>query len=115
MLVLTLLLILPLFEANFYTEAYSSWQFAVDALDTLQNSSGYGQAVEAFINYQEDRRRPLIKLERDLDSDATWSWEDGDTDSEDLRQVEKSVGISGDFLSIVDLREDTRLEAGLNI
>jgi hypothetical protein len=33
MLVLIMLLILPLFEANFYIERYKSWEFGVEALD----------------------------------------------------------------------------------
>jgi hypothetical protein len=33
MLVLTMLLILPLFEANFYIEKKKSWEFGVEALD----------------------------------------------------------------------------------
>jgi hypothetical protein len=114
MLVLTMLLILPLFEESFYNDKYKSWDYGPAALDKFQGRSGYDQAVEEFIDYHEDRRRPLIKLSRDLGDDETWTWE-GDTDPDDLRTPEKHYGTSGDFVAIIDLREDTKLESGLNI
>jgi hypothetical protein len=114
LLVLTMLLILPLFEANFYIDSFKSWDYGPKMLDAWGDTPGYQQAVDEFIDYHEDRRRPIIKLSRDLGNDETWTWE-GDTDDDDLRTPEKHYGTSGDFVAIIDLRPDTRLESGLNI
>ena len=115
LLVLGMLLILPLFDYDFYVDPYRSWDFAADSLDAMENQPGYDQVVDAIIDYHTDsnRRRPAIKISRDLGNDETWTWEDEDPD--DLRQTEMYFGTSGDFVVIADLREDTRLEAGLNI
>lgn len=60
LLVLMMLLILPLFEAEFYIETYKSWDFSADALDRFENDKGYSQAFECVKDYHEDMRRPVI-------------------------------------------------------
>jgi len=47
------------------------------------------------------------------DNGDTIKWEDMDPD--DLRTTEKHYAIEDDFVAVFDLREDTRLEGGLNI
>lgn len=114
LLVLVMLLILPLFEADFYIDPYKSWDLSADALDSFEDDPGYEDVIDVIKDYHdEDVRRPVIKISRDLGDDETWSWED--TEPDDLRTTEKYYGTSGDFVVIADLREDTRLEAGLNI
>ena len=108
-----MLLILPLFDYDFYVEPYRSWDYAADALDRFEDKTGYDDVIETIKDYHEDRRRPVISIIRDIGNDETWKWEDEDPD--DLRQTEKYFGTSGDFVVVADLREDTRLEAGLNI
>jgi hypothetical protein len=77
-LVLLLLLILPLFEAEFYVEPLHSWDFGLSALAKYLGTSSYHIAREAYIDYHEDRRRPLIYMSIEISDDVTYTWEEID-------------------------------------
>jgi hypothetical protein len=112
-LVLVMLLILPLFEHEFYTDPPRSWDFGISAVSDYWKETGFENARDTYIDYHEDNRRSIIYMSYELDDGRTWSWED--VDPADLRRLEKHYSNSDDFVSVFDLRPDTKLEAGLNI
>jgi nitrate/nitrite-specific signal transduction histidine kinase len=82
-------------------------------LSDLQGSPGFQAAVDELIEYHSGGRRPIIYLEYDSEDGSEMTYED--TDPDELRRIEKYVATEDNLMAIFDLREDTKLEAGLNI
>jgi hypothetical protein len=108
-----MLLVLPLFEAEFFIEPYHSWDYGMTAIVAYYGTSVGDRARDCYINYHEDRRHGIIYFSIDLDEDLTWTWEE--EDPAELRSSEKHYSVKDDIVAVFDLRADTKLAAALNI
>lgn len=114
-LVLVLLLILPLFDTDFYLDPYRSWDFGLEEMKNFYNKSGFDVVRQEFIVYHEDSTYPLIYLAYDDKNSNEFKWE-ADTHHEDLRFNEKYYAETDyNLVAVFDIRAETQLSALLNI
>ena len=114
-LVLALLLILPLFDTDFYVEDPHSWDFGLNELMDLRGNQGFDLVRQKYIAYHEDDDFPIVYLSYEDTKGETYEWET-DTKSDDLRFAEKYYASSDyDAVAVFDIRYENRVTSGLNI
>jgi class 3 adenylate cyclase len=114
-LVLILLLILPLFDTDFYITDPYSWDFGLDELMELRGNAGFDVVRQQYIAYHEDDAYPLIYISYEDMKSETYEW-DTDTKTEDLRFAEKYYASSDyEAVAVFDIRYENRVTSGLNI
>eukprot|EP00359_Climacostomum_virens_P001583 CAMPEP_0204898930 /NCGR_PEP_ID=MMETSP1397-20131031/1560_1 /ASSEMBLY_ACC=CAM_ASM_000891 /TAXON_ID=49980 /ORGANISM="Climacostomum Climacostomum virens, Strain Stock W-24" /LENGTH=799 /DNA_ID=CAMNT_0052066823 /DNA_START=1252 /DNA_END=3651 /DNA_ORIENTATION=- len=113
LLVLCLLLILPLFENDFYITYQTSFDFGTKMLAEFRGNAGFPEVYNEMQDYHDnDEVRPIFYISYEYYGRA-FTWEDDDP--EDYRNNEKQLADHDDVISFFDLRAETRLSAGLNI
>lgn len=114
-LVLLLLLILPLFDTEFYLTDPYSWDFGTNEMMEFRNKAGFDVVRQEYIAYHEDDDYPLIYFSYEDIDGKTYEWET-DTKSEDLRFAEKYFASSDhESVAVFDIRYENRVSSGLNI
>jgi len=112
-LVLGLLVLLPLFDVNFFSSSYTSWEYGVMDLDRALQGSDFVATQKQFIAFHQNDRRPLLYLSVELDG-RKLIWE-SDVSLSDLRIGEKFNANSGRISAIFDMRADTVFAAQLSL
>lgn len=113
LLVLCLLLVLPLFEIDFYVTAQTSFDFGTKMLAEFRGEEGFSDIYDEFKDYHDDNEiRPIFYISYKYFG-RVFTWDDDEP--EDYRSNEKQVSDNDDVLAFFDLRAETRLSAGLNI
>lgn len=65
--VLLMLIMLPLFETDFYITNETSWDFGLDELMSFYGEEGFELIRQEYISYHEDKTRPIIYLSYERD------------------------------------------------
>lgn len=112
-IVLTLLFILPLFDMDFYYSAQNSWEFGLNELYEFYNQAGFDTVKDKYISYHKNDIRPIVYLKY-IVHDVEYEWETSPGFSE-LRYNEIFYAATNGFVSVFDIRYDTKLTSLLNI
>ena len=115
MLVLAMMFSVPAFTITTYKEENNSFTFGLELIREFGNdvtSAGFNTTFDSYISEHLDIRTPLILVNA---KDRTW--EKDNITPNDLRSSEKDIVAieNGDYVSVFDLRNNTRLTAGLGI
>jgi class 3 adenylate cyclase len=112
-IVLALLFVLPLFEHEFYFTDQTSWELGLEQLKKFLNLPGFEEVKDQYLDYHKNDIRPIVYLSFKNDS-GKHVWESNKGYNE-LRFNEIFYASTGDFISIFDLRYDSKLTSLLNI
>jgi len=112
-LVLSLIVLFPLFDLDFYQDLPSSWGYGLGVLEQTKGSWGFERALGLFIEYQEMEGRPLVLVMWNA-QELQLVWQ-SKTPLSALRYSEVLYSASNHFISIVDIRSDTQLSAFLSL
>ena len=115
MLVLAMMFSVPAFTITTYKEENNSFTFGLELIREFGNdvtSAGFNTTFDSYISEHLDIRTPLILVNA---KDRTW--EKDNITPNDLRSSEKDIVAieNGDYVAVFDLRNNTRLTAGLGI
>jgi class 3 adenylate cyclase len=113
LIVLAMLFLLPLFETDFYLSEQTSWTFGVENMKSFLNLEGFEEVKNKYVKYHKKDIRPLVFLSWKNETDS-YEWQ-ADTDYNDLRYNEIYYYSKDNFVSIFDIRYDTKLTSLLNI
>ena len=112
-LVLGLLVLLPLFDVEFFTSTYTGWEYGTHDLQRALQGPDFLSARAQFISYYVDSLRPLIYLRATVQGRETiWHSEVG---LDDLRTGEKYTAQTDHIKAVFDLRADTVFASQLSI
>lgn len=112
LIVMTLLIILPLFDVTFYVSPYTSWECGGKQLKEFYGTPAFDLTREVFIDYHSSDIRPLIFLSLTAESrSVVWQTEK----PADLRVEEAYYIVEGANVAVFDTRYDTRMTAELSI
>ena len=112
-MVLGLLVLLPLFDADFFQSTYTSWEYGTMDLERSLHGSGFINVRDQFISYHQANRNSLIYLSAKIEGkELIWK---ADVSLSDLRVSEMYIAKNGDIEAIFDLRPDTTFSAQLSI
>ncbi|OMJ76643.1 hypothetical protein SteCoe_23946 [Stentor coeruleus] len=115
-LVMVVLILIPLFDLDFYkTQAYS-WDYGLEAVDDYYDTFPYEDTVRVYYrDYFKDSSRPLVYtayIYPEFPNGIEWSSDSVDINS--LREIEKYYAHTNNSIAVYDIRIDSRLEAQLN-
>lgn len=113
-LVMVILLIIPLFDLDFFTTPSYSWDYGLTAITDFTKTFNNSSDLELYFeNTYKDSDRPLIYLflKDDL-REVEWN---GSTNYANLRQTDVYITHTDTSFGVFDIRIDTRLDAKLNI
>ena len=116
-LVMVILILIPLFDLEFYKTSVTSWEYGLQAINAYEEDVNDYKVDQDFrdyyIDYFDSESRPVIYIAFDINSE----WErPNSVKFEDLREIEKYYAHFGsESVAIFDIRTDTRLDAKLNI
>ena len=113
LIVLAMLLFLPFFDTDFYLTNQTSWAYGVENMSSYLNLGGFEVAKNKYISFHKKDIRPLVYLSWKNQTDD-YKWE-SDTKYNNLRYNEIYYYAKGDFVSIFDIRYDSKLTSLLNI
>jgi len=112
-LVLAMLLSVPIFTVSTYIPELNSFQFGLTLLSRYENNTaGFNFVFDKYVEEQRKIRTPIILLNAE-----GVIWQDDSVNPDDLRTSEKEIvsAKEGDYVSIYDLRKNTKLQAALSI
>lgn len=114
-LVMVILILIPLFDLEFFDTGVTSWDIGLEAINKYELSENNRTSDESlrdyYLNYFDDSSRPVIYIA--FDSNSEWNTS---TKPSELREIEKYYAhYSTKSVAIYDIRIDTRLDAILNI
>ena len=113
-IVLIMLLILPFFDTGFYFTAQTSWVFGLTELTKFVNVAGFDDVKNEYILYHTNNNiRPIIYLSYS-NSTGSYIWQEGILYA-NLRYNEIYTCSINGFISIFDIRYDSKLSSLLNI
>ena len=112
-IVLVMLFVLPLFDKEFWFSAQTSWELGLKEMKTFLNDDGFEVVKEKYLQFHKDDLRPIVYLSYKNDT-GKYVWESKKSYSS-LRYHEIYYASLDDFISIFDLRYDSKLTSLLNI
>lgn len=111
-IVLVMLIMLPIFDTDFYLEDFS-WQAELMVFNSFLGSVNFDTVKSKFLDEYEDSDYPLLSLKYERnDEKVEWS---GDTDFGSLRYEEIFYESENSTEAIFDIRTETKLIGVLDI
>lgn len=111
--ILGMLLILPLFEGDFWTNENLSWDYGVKEIQDFLNKPSFDTVKDVFIDYHKSSSRPLIYFEyTDLKGNHMWNGSEGYSD---YRLYEVYSASSDNVTAVFETTLDSNLNSVLGI
>lgn len=110
--VLLLLVMLPLFDLDFYYSDPTSADFSLKQLSRFEGTDGFAFSLDEVLN-RRGNVRPLILLS--YGHEKGFAMLTAGVNIDDLRTEEKYYAAEGKFVGIFDIRVDVQWSAGLSI
>lgn len=112
LIVLVMLMILPLFDSDFYVSEYS-WKYDLSLINSMLNKQDFNIVKTSFIESQTSTQFPLIHFYYE-DSKGEHAW-DSNIDYSSLRYEEIYYTYLNNTIAIFDLRKSSKLNGILDI
>ncbi|OMJ84319.1 hypothetical protein SteCoe_14605 [Stentor coeruleus] len=110
-LVMVVLILIPLFDLDFFKTQKYSWDFGLQVVDDYDEVFPNENTVKVYYrDYYKNSSRPLVYIAY-LDG-SEWLSESIDINS--LREIEKYYSHTNNSIAVYDIRIDSKLEAQLN-